>query len=140
MLESNAKVNVTFTDAGSLLGDTGEWKVVDAKKASRPVVQSADHHGKPDTVYVSERKKFDPITMTRVMGKRDWDRKSTWINLNHEQVTITELVYDAGAVYGKGLVIKGVSTAVELPKRDRDSETGLANIILTVQPTGYTEA
>lgn len=138
MLEANAKVTVTVKDT---LGDTGEWKVRGDLKVTRSTVTSADHHGKADAVYTSNRKKYDPFDITRVAGDWDWDRKAKWLALNHGAVTVTELVFDDdGLPYGKGLVVQGVITGVMWPKADRDSETGLRVLTVTIQPTGVSEA
>lgn len=139
MLESNTKVTLTVADAR--LGDTGEWKTVGEIKASVPVIRSADHHGRADRLYKGTRKKYEPVELSRVCGDWDWDHKSAWLALASSGATVTELVFDEdGLPYGKGLVVTGQVTSVAFPKRDRDSEQGLANITVTIEPTEITEA
>jgi hypothetical protein len=138
MLAANTKVTA---DVKGSLGATGEWKTAGDVKASRPIVRSPDHHGKADTIYKSQRKKFAPLDITRVCGTWDWDHKAQWLALNHDSITVTELVFDDdGNPYGKGLVIHGEVTDVAFSKRDRGDETGLATITVTIEPTDITEA
>lgn len=138
MLKSNSKVTVAVKGSPSL---GGEFKTVGEIKVSRSIVRSADHFGKADTLYKNKRRKFEPIELTRVCGKADWDNKATWLALDHDTVTVTELVYDDdGLAYGKGLVISGEITDVAMSARDLDDEDGLADLSLTIEPTDITEA